>query len=103
MSPEWGEFVRPPETRIRALFKQQFGDAYVHGVKEQHDVLLDSSPPIAAMLAADEIGGRGVVMLEKLPVCLLPGRQRYRRPCGDRRHLGRARLRFTADLPRAVA
>ncbi|REG48993.1 putative protein-disulfide isomerase [Paraburkholderia sp. BL6669N2] len=66
MSPEWVEFVRPHESRIRALSKQEFGDAYVHGVQEHQDVLLDSSPPIAAMLAADEIDGRGIAMLKKL-------------------------------------
>lgn len=91
-----------PESQIRALFKQQVSDAYVHGVKKQHEVLLDSSPPIPAMLAANEIGGRGVVMLQN-SVRLLPVRPRYRRPRGDRRHRERARLRFTSDVPHAVA
>ncbi|CAL8475563.1 DsbA family protein [Caballeronia sp. S22] len=66
ISPQWVEFVRPHELRIRALSKQEFGDAYVHGVQEHQSVLLDSSPPIAAMLAADEIDGRGIAMLKKL-------------------------------------
>jgi putative protein-disulfide isomerase len=66
MSPEWVDFVRPHEARIHAFSKQQFGDAYVHGVQEHQDVLLDSSPPIAAMLVAEEFDGRGVAMLKRL-------------------------------------
>jgi putative protein-disulfide isomerase len=66
MSPEWVEFVRPHEARIRAFSKQQFGDAYVHGVQEHQDVLLDSSPPIAAMLVAEDVDGQGVVMIKRL-------------------------------------
>ncbi|MCY0852591.1 DsbA family protein [Cupriavidus sp. D39] len=66
MSAEWRDFVRPHESRIHAFSKQEFGDAYVHGVQEHQDVLLDSSPPIAAMLVADKLDGRGIQMLKRL-------------------------------------
>lgn len=66
MSGEWRDFVRPHEARITAYSKQTFADAYVQGVLEHEDVRLDSSPPIAAMLAAQQLSGRGVEMLKQL-------------------------------------
>jgi putative protein-disulfide isomerase len=66
MSPEWRDFVRPHEERIHVYSKQQFGDPYVRGVQEHQDLRLDSSPPIAAMLVAQELSGRGVEMLKRL-------------------------------------
>lgn len=68
MSPEWRDFVRPHETRITFYSKQTFGDAYVNGLQERDDVVLDSSLPIAAMLAAEALSGRGVEMLKRLQV-----------------------------------
>lgn len=66
MSTEWRDFVRPHEVRITAYSKQTFADAYVKGVLEHETVRLDSSPPIAAMLAAEQLSGRGVEMLKRL-------------------------------------
>ena len=66
MSAEWRDFVRPHEERIHLYSKQEFGDAYVNGVQQREDVLLDSSPPIAAMLLAEQISGRGIEMLKRL-------------------------------------
>ncbi len=66
MSPEWRDFVRPHETRIQALSGQEFGEAYTAGLQERHDVLLDSSCPIAAMLAAQALSGDGIPMLKRL-------------------------------------
>jgi len=68
MSGEWRDFVRPHEARITAYSKQTFADAYVQGVLEHEDVRLDSSPPIAAMLAAQKLTGRGVEMLKRLQI-----------------------------------
>lgn len=68
MSPEWRDFVRPHEERIAFYSKQIFASAYVDGVLEHQDVLLDSSPPSAAMLAAEQIDGRGVQMLKTLQI-----------------------------------
>lgn len=68
MSAEWRDFVRPHEERITAFSKQEFGDAYVHGLQERTDILLDSSIPTAAMLAALKIDGRSVEMLKKLQI-----------------------------------
>jgi putative protein-disulfide isomerase len=66
MSGEWRDFVRPHEERITAYSKQEFGEAYVDGVLNHQDVMLDSSPPIAAMLTAEKLSGRGLEMLKRL-------------------------------------
>jgi len=65
MSGEWRDFVRPHEARITAFSKQTFADAYVQGVLEHENVQLDSSPPIAAMLTAQQLSGRGIEMLKR--------------------------------------
>ncbi|MGE1526887.1 DsbA family protein [Pseudomonas ceruminis] len=66
MSREWRDFVRPHEQRITDLSGQVFGAAYVDGVQIRTDVRLDSSPPIAAMLAAEASAGKGVEMIKQL-------------------------------------
>lgn len=68
MYPEWRDFVLPHERRIHALSGQPFGPAYVDGVQQRTDVRLDSSPPIAAMLAAETLAGRGLDMLKRLQI-----------------------------------
>ena len=66
VSPEWRDFVRPHEERITAYSHQVFSEAYLKNVLESQDVLLDSSPPIGAMLAAEKLDGRGLEMLKRL-------------------------------------
>jgi putative protein-disulfide isomerase len=68
MSGEWRDFVRPHEARITAFSNQIFADAYVQGVLEHENVQLDSSPPIAAMLTAQQLSGRGIEMLKRLQI-----------------------------------
>jgi putative protein-disulfide isomerase len=68
MSSDWRDFVRPHEARITAFSKQTFEDAYVQGVLEHENVLLDSSPPIAAMLTAQQLSGDGIEMLKRLQI-----------------------------------
>ena len=68
MSPEWREFVRPHEQRIATLSAQSFGASYREGTQFNYDVVLDSGPPTAAMLAAEEIAGAGLAMLKRLQV-----------------------------------
>lgn len=66
MSCKWRDFVRPHELRITDISGQVFGGAYVDGIQMRTDVRLDSSPPIAAMLAAEAQGGKGIEMLKEL-------------------------------------
>ncbi|MGP5328222.1 DsbA family protein [Pseudomonas helleri] len=68
VSAEWRDFVRPHELRISALSQQLFSDAYLEQVLDKTTVRLDSSPPTAAMLTAQKIGGRGVEMLKRLQI-----------------------------------
>jgi putative protein-disulfide isomerase len=66
MNTEWRDFVRPHEERITFYSKQVFAEPYVQGVLEHQDVMLDSSPPTAAMLAAERLDKHGVEMLKRL-------------------------------------
>ncbi|WP_417356014.1 DsbA family protein [Gallaecimonas pentaromativorans] len=65
-SPQWRDFVRPHEERITAYSKQIFSPVYLQNVLESTEVRLDSDPPIAAMMAAEALGGLGVAMLKRL-------------------------------------
>ncbi|MDO7901515.1 DsbA family protein [Pseudomonas sp. K1(2024)] len=66
MSAQWRDFVRPHEQRITALSGQTFGAPYVDGVQMRTDIHLDSTPPIAAMLAAEQLSDQGVEMVKQL-------------------------------------
>jgi putative protein-disulfide isomerase len=68
MSADWRDFVRPHEERIKALSGQQFGENYTSKTQFDYGVLLDSGPPTAAMIAAEEVAGAGVAMLKRLQV-----------------------------------
>lgn len=106
MSAEWREFVRPHETRITALSGQKFGDAYQAGTQFNYDVALDSAPPTAAMLAAEDINTSGLQMLKRLQTAYyVDGR-----PIADRAELTRIacelgldEARFSAAFDRASA
>lgn len=90
MTAEWREFVRPHEQRIAALSGQPFGAAYRERAQFDYDVVLDSGPPTAAMLAAEELAGAGLKMLKRLQVAYyVEGR-----PIGDLREL----LTIAAEL-----
>ncbi|UGA36725.1 DsbA family protein [Chromobacterium haemolyticum] len=52
---EWRGYVMPHDHRIAALSGQPFGDAYFDGLLRS-EARLDSTPPIAAVLAAPELG-----------------------------------------------
>ena len=59
-------YVMEHDQRIGALTGQPFGDAYLNGLLRDTGAVLDSEPPIAAILAADLLGGRGLDMLERI-------------------------------------
>lgn len=65
ITPEWRGHVMPHDERIAALTGQPFGDAYYNGLLNQVGATLDSTPPIAAMLAAEAIDGRGLDLLAR--------------------------------------
>jgi putative protein-disulfide isomerase len=59
-------YVMEHDQRIAALTGQPFGDAYLNGLLRDTGAVLDSGPPIEAILAADLLGGRGLDMLERI-------------------------------------
>ncbi len=65
ITPDWRAHVMPHDERIAALTGQPFGDAYYNGLLNQVGATLDSTPPIAAMLAAEAMGGRGLDFLAR--------------------------------------
>lgn len=63
MGADWRAYVLPHDRRIAELSGQPFGAAYQDGLLNDPTAWLDSEPPIAAMLAADHLAGRGLDML----------------------------------------
>ena len=68
VTPQLREFVTPHDERIAQLSGQHFGTAYLDGLLRDTSALFDSAPPTAAMLAAEQIAGRGLEMLAQLQV-----------------------------------
>ena len=66
VSPQLRDYVMPHDRRIAELTGQPFGDAYFNGLLLDQGAVLDSAPPIAAMLAAERLGGRGLDLLSRL-------------------------------------
>lgn len=59
-------FVLPHDERIAQISGQPFGAAYRDGLLNDTTAVLDSQPPIAAMLAADAVASRGLDLLARL-------------------------------------
>lgn len=73
-------FVLPHDRRIAQLTGQVFGPAYTDGLLCDTEAVLDSEPPIAAMLAAQALAERGLDMLAALQIAhYVEGRQVSRR------------------------
>jgi len=60
------DYVMPHDRRIAQLTGQPFGEAYFNGLLLDVGAIFDSAPPIAAVLAADSLGGRGLDLLGRL-------------------------------------
>ncbi|HSV37070.1 MAG TPA: DsbA family protein [Ramlibacter sp.] len=69
-------YVAAHDQRIAQASGQVFGDAYTHGLLLDTSAMLDSEPPIAAVLAADAAGGLGLDMLTRLQVAHYVGGRR---------------------------
>lgn len=59
-------YVLPHDRRIAQLTGQPFGEAYAEGLLRDTTAVLDSEPPIAAMLAAEAVAGRGLDLLARM-------------------------------------
>jgi putative protein-disulfide isomerase len=66
VTPELRDYVMPHDRRIAGLTGQPFGEAYFNGLLRDGSAVFDSTPPIAAMLAADAMAGRGLDLLSRL-------------------------------------
>ena len=62
----WRDYVMPHDRRIAQVSGQPFGDAYFDGLLRDTTAVMDSTPPITAILAAQQLSGRGLDMLHRL-------------------------------------
>ncbi|QJW53974.1 hypothetical protein HL670_00833 [Serratia plymuthica] len=68
ITDEWRNYVIPHDKRIAELTGQTFGEAYFNGLLRDTTAVMDSEPPITAILAAEALGGRGVDMLHRIQI-----------------------------------
>ena len=68
VSPALRNYVMPHDHRIAELTGQKFGDGYFNGLLLDETAVFDSAPPIRAILAAEDMAGRGLDMLSRLQV-----------------------------------
>lgn len=66
VTSELRQFVVSHDRRIAQASGQPFGPGYIEGLLRDPGAVLDSAPPITAMLAADELAGAGLDMLARL-------------------------------------
>ncbi|WP_082806969.1 DsbA family protein [Collimonas pratensis] len=66
VSAQLRNYVMQHDHRIAAMTGQPFGDSYFNGLLLDTSAVLDSDPPITAVLAADACGGRGLAMLARI-------------------------------------
>ena len=66
VSPRLRDYVMPHDRRIAEYTGQPFGEAYFEGLLRDETAVFDSAPPIAAVLAAQQIAGRGLELLGRL-------------------------------------
>lgn len=66
VSPQLRDYVMPHDRRIAEYTGQPFGEAYFEGLLRDHTAVFDSTPPIAAVMAAESIDGSGLQLLARL-------------------------------------
>ena len=66
ITPAWRGYVLPHDRRIEQLSGQPFGDAYINGLLNDTTAMMDSEPPITAILAAEALAGMGLDMLHRV-------------------------------------
>jgi putative protein-disulfide isomerase len=66
VSPQLRNYVMPHDRRIAEYTGQPFGEAYFEGLLRDETAVFDSAPPIAAVLAAEQIAGHGLALLGRL-------------------------------------
>lgn len=66
ITPDWRDYVLPHDRRIEQMTGQVFGPGYTDGLLNDTTALLDSAPPTTAILAAEQVAGQGLAMLQRL-------------------------------------
>ncbi|WP_413793604.1 MULTISPECIES: DsbA family protein [unclassified Pseudomonas] len=66
VSPQLRNYVMPHDRRIAEYSGQPFGEAYFEGLLRDHSAVFDSTPPTAAILVAEQLGGHGLQLLGHL-------------------------------------
>ena len=66
VTAQWRDHVMPHDRRIAQLTGQPFGAAYFEVLLRDTSAVMDSAPPTTAILAAEELDGRGLDMLHRL-------------------------------------
>jgi putative protein-disulfide isomerase len=81
ITPQLRAWVNRHDQQIAQASGQLFGKGYMDGLLHETGVILDSAPPIAAVLAADQLAGRGLDMLARLQLAhYTEGRHLAERP-----------------------
>ncbi|CAD5203912.1 DsbA family protein [Pseudomonas sp. FEN] len=62
------DYIMPHDRRIAEYTGQPFGQDYFEGLLRDSSVVFDSTPPTRAVLAAEQLQGRGLDMLQRLQV-----------------------------------
>jgi putative protein-disulfide isomerase len=66
VSPALRQYVMPHDQRIHAMTGQPFGTHYFEGLLRDTSAVLDSAPPISAVLVAEALGKAPLTMLHLL-------------------------------------
>ncbi|MGO2486796.1 MAG: DsbA family protein [Pseudomonas taetrolens] len=66
VSAQLRDYVMSHDLRIAQYTGQPFGEAYFEGLLRDTTAVFDSAPPTTAVLAAEQLGGRGLEMLGRL-------------------------------------
>jgi putative protein-disulfide isomerase len=66
ITPQWRDYVVSHDKRIAQMTGQHFGEQYYEGLLRNNAAVLDSEPPTTAILAAEEIDGKGAELLARL-------------------------------------
>ncbi|MEH2921618.1 DsbA family protein [Samsonia erythrinae] len=66
ITPEWRDYVIPHDRRIAQMTGQTFGENYYQGLLRDTRVVLDSAPPTAAVLAAEAMDDKAMMMLHQI-------------------------------------
>ena len=66
VTPELRRYVNEADQRIAHLSGQPFGAAYKDGLLNDSGAVLDSEPPITAILAAEKVASQGLALLARV-------------------------------------